>query len=183
MKTLNKQNGATLFIGLMYLIMLGLMINGLSGSSNMEEKMTGNARNRDLAYQSAEAGLKYVENNLTTGVGIVNLFSGFVPAGYNNSGVTVTSHSELREINSCLPNTANYWNGTGDKDCNGATQSYDWSTAVLSGNNVAAVGAQAKYVVDRLPDDGTSKRFRVTVKGTGGDSNAAVILQALYIVS
>jgi len=179
--TTQNQKGATLFTALIFLIMLSVLGVNAAQMSAMEERMSGNTRSRDLAFQSAEAALKYVEANLYLGQNIRTL----IPVPTSTTSGTV-ARPGLRAVNVCLPNSAEYWNGSGANDCNGNSVSYSWSTtstpataitASLSLNNVAS---QPLYVVERFPDVGTTERYRVTARGVGGDSNAVVILQAMF---
>jgi type IV pilus assembly protein PilX len=175
-QTRQKQKGVTLFIGLIFLVMLSLLGLNAAQMSAMEEKMSGNTRSRDLAFQAAEAALKHVEQNLATGDNIRTL----IPAPANTTSSTVAG-AGLRAINMCLPNSAAYWNGTGAKDCNSNTQYYTWdsTTARTTGHPLNQIAEQPMYVVERLPDVGTTERYRVTARGVGGDSNTVVILQTM----
>lgn len=174
-KILDKQNGATLFTSLVFLIMLSVLGVNAAQLSTLQERMSGNLRNRDLAFQAAESAVKHVENNLNTGQNIRALsFAGGV-AG-------------LRTYNSCLPNAADYWNGSGAPDCAGTSQSLTWSSATartpshtltLSQDSTVNATLQPMYIVDKFPDVGTTERYRVTARGFGGDTTSVVILQAM----
>ncbi len=172
-----KQKGVTLFIGLVFLIMLSLLGLNSAQMSTLEEHMSGNTRSRDLAFQAAEAALKHVEQNLATGQTIRAL----IPAPATTTSGTVAA-TGLRAINTCLPNSATYWNGTGAPDCSGTTQQYVWSsnTARTPTHSLNQIAAQPMYVVERLPDVGTTEKYRATARGVGGDSDAVVILQAMF---
>ncbi len=172
-----KQKGVTLFIGLIFLIMLSLLSLNAAQMSTLEEHMSGNTRSRDLAFQAAEAALKHVEQNLATGQTIRAL----IPTPATTTSGTVAA-AGLRAINTCLPNSTTYWNGTGAPDCTGTTQQYVWSsnTARTPTHSLNQIAAQPMYVVERLPDVGTTEKYRVTARGVGGDSDAVVILQAMF---
>jgi len=173
---LNKQQGATLFTAIMFLIMLCLLGVNAAQMSGLEERMAGNTRNRDLAYQSAEAALKYVENNMET-------IGDQIPAPSDTTSGTRVG-AGLFEINTCLPNSVNYWTGVGDTDCTGTTKKFNWSndSLTMSSSLSLSLAAQPQYVLERLPNVGQSgswQKFRVTARGVGGDSNTVVILQTL----
>jgi type IV pilus assembly protein PilX len=172
-----KQKGATLFTALIFLIMLSLLGLNAAQMSTLEERMSGNTRSRDLAFQAAEAALKHVEQNLASGENIHLL----IPAPTNTTSGTVAA-AGLRAINVCLPNSADYWNGNGAPDCTGTTQQYAWSstTARTPSHSLNQVASQPMYVVERLPNVGTTEKYRVTARGVGGDSAAVVILQAMF---
>ncbi|CAD6878685.1 hypothetical protein [Methylomonas albis] len=177
---INRQTGATLFTALIFLIILALLGANLAQMSALEERMAGNNRNQDLALQAAEAALKHVEANLTTGQNIRTL----IPAPANNTSGTVAA-AGLRAINVCLPNNASYWNGSGSADCNGTPRQFTWTSAnartvALSLNQITA---QPMYLVERLANSGTTEKYRVTTRAVGGDSSAVVILQAMFSVT
>ena len=179
LQALQKQKGVILFIGLIFLIMLSLLGLNAAQMSILEERMSGNVRSRDLAFQSAEAALKYVEQRIVSGS-----ISSLLPAPTNSTIGTITS-AGLRAINICLPNTAAYWNGTGSLDCNGISGSFTWTTGTtgtaLTSSTLNQVASQALYVVERYPNDTTTtEKYRVTVRGIGGDADTVVILQAMY---
>ena len=176
---IQTQKGVTLFTALIFMIMLSLLGVNAAQMSTLEERMSGNTRSRDLAFQAAEAALEHVEQNLAAGENIRSLFPTNPP---NSTSGTVVA-AGLRYINVCLPNSADYWNGSGAPDCNGTTQQYVWSsaTARTPSHSLNQVASQPMYAVERLPNaaDGT-KRYRATARGVGGDSAAVVILQAMF---
>ena len=175
---IRKQKGVTLFTALIFLVMLSLLGVNVAQMSGMEERMSGNSRSRDLAFQAAEAALKHVEQNLAA---VENIRTSIPTNPPSTTDGTVVGPG-LRNINVCLPNSADYWNGNGAKDCNGATQQYSWSsaTARTPSHSLNQVASQPMYVVERLPNVGTTENYRATAHGVGGDSSAVVILQAMF---
>lgn len=149
-----RQRGASLLVALMFLIVLTMLGVTAAQNSSMEERMAGNTRNRDMALQSAEAALTYVQNNLGT--------------GDNIRGMTYPS-TGLRVYDGTIANDATYWRG------------YNWSSASLTANiSLAQVAEQPKYVVDKLPTVAGTEYYRVTTRGVGKEANAVVVLQAMY---
>jgi type IV pilus assembly protein PilX len=186
LKRITKQKGATLFTALIFLIMLSMLGLNFAQTTSLQERMSGNTRSRDLAFQAAEAALKHVERNLSSGDDIASL----IPEPTSLTSGTAAA-AGLRAINVCLPNSADYWNGTGAKDCNGNTEQYTWysneatettTTARKPSHSLNQVAKQALYVVERFPNDGTTQKYRVTARGVGGESNAVVILQATFSI-
>lgn len=175
--TRKPQKGITLFTALIFLIMLSLLGINAAQMSILEEHMSGNMRSHDLAFQAAEAALKHVERNLVAGEMIRSL----IPAPANTTSGTVAA-AGLQAINVCLPNSADYWNGNGAPDCNGITRQYVWSntTARTPTHSLNQVASQPMYVVERLPNNGTTEKYRATARGIGGDSTTVVILQAMF---
>lgn len=69
---LNKrQQGATLVVALIFLSILALLGVTVAQTTQLEERMAGNTRDRDLAFQATEAALEWAsrENLLTLSAG------------------------------------------------------------------------------------------------------------------
>ncbi|MGY6276211.1 pilus assembly PilX family protein [Methylomonas sp. MgM2] len=175
--SLKGQHGATLFTALIFLVMLMLLGVNAAQMSGIEERMAGNNRNRDLAFQAAEAALKHVEQNLNAGENIKDLVFDGTVAG-------------LRTFNACLPNTADYWNNCDPDvdacplDCNGTEVGYVWSntsarkpahTLTLNQDDSVNATLQPMYVVEKVG----ANQYRVTARGLGGDGESVVILQTM----
>jgi type IV pilus assembly protein PilX len=177
-----KQNGATLFTALIFLIMLTMLGVNVAQHSALEERMSGNTRSRDLAFQAAEAALKQVEEHLIVGENLRQ----YIPANPPSTTDGTVQAVGFRNINVCLPNSAEYWNETGAKDCNGTSRSFTWSAGTVTSTarepaaTLNQIASQPMYVVERYPNsaDGT-ERYRVTARAVGGDSNTVVILQTI----
>lgn len=56
--TSTSQNGAALITGLIFLVVLTLISLSAIKSTSLEERMAGNARDQDVAFQAAEAGVR-----------------------------------------------------------------------------------------------------------------------------
>src|SRR5262245_18937624 len=55
------QGGAVLVVSLLLLLVMTVLALGASQATRMQERMAGNARDYDLAFQSAESGLRTCE--------------------------------------------------------------------------------------------------------------------------
>ncbi len=173
MKTLSRlhttpgrhQAGVALITGLIFMVVLTLLAIAAMRTTTLEELMARNARDRDLAFQAAEAALRAGEEELT----------GAVPpalaAGTAHS--TRITDGSLRE----------YWINT-----------HPWATqSVVSSWQPAGTSAPPRYVIELmstgagtgggglgfapLTDQGV---YRVTARGIGSSANTVVILQAIY---
>lgn len=60
----HAQAGAVLVVSLLLLLVMTVLALGASQATRMQERMAGNARDYDLAFQSAEAGLRTGERLL-----------------------------------------------------------------------------------------------------------------------
>ncbi|WP_445370423.1 pilus assembly PilX family protein [Methylomonas sp. HW2-6] len=147
----SKQRGVVLFTALIFLVALMLIGNNAVQNSGLEERMAGNTRNRDMAFQAAEAALKNAGNTLTTWR--VGPWSGAVPAGLVNN----PSHA----------NDSSYWGNIAN-----------WAS--YKSYTVTGVAENPRYIIEKLPNVGTVEHYRVTTRAVGGDTSAVVILQAAF---
>lgn len=63
-----RQRGVALVTGLIFMVVLTLIVVAAMRSTILEEKMAGNARSQNLAFQAAEAGLRAAQNALNSPV-------------------------------------------------------------------------------------------------------------------
>lgn len=59
-----KQSGAVLFVGLIFLVMLTMLGVTALQVGTVEERMAGNSRDRNLAFQAAESALRDAERDI-----------------------------------------------------------------------------------------------------------------------
>ncbi|MEE4301130.1 MAG: PilX N-terminal domain-containing pilus assembly protein [Pseudomonadales bacterium] len=168
-----RQEGVALFIALVVLLIITVL--GISGlqTTTLEERMAASARDRDIAFQSAEAAL--AEGEL------------FVQA----LGVTDLATFDLDTDGLYRPRGGNdddWW------------ETVDWvgdASLPTVADAIAGVAAQPRYIVEYktriLAEDDTlnisnvgasvgapTDVFRITSFGTGGSARANVMLQASY---
>mgnify|MGYP000877815764 CR=1 FL=1 len=146
-----KQQGVVLFTALIFLVALMLIGNNAVQNSGLEERMAGNTRNRDMAFQAAEAALKNAGNTLSTWR--VGPWTGTMPAGL------VHNHSHA--------NDSSYWGNIAN-----------WTN--YKSFTVSGVAENPRYIIEKMPDVGTVEHYRVTARAVGGDTSAVVILQAAF---
>lgn len=174
----SKQRGATLVIALLMLVMI--MMYGIPAAmdSIQNERMAGNTRNRDLAFQAAEHAIRQAETWLFTQTAAT--LATVAPQTTSCPGVADPDSSDCVSSNGqCHGNDTGYWNA------------FNWAVGnvcVIAGGAQlpgAVVAAQPRYVVERMPDvnDPTGvprPYYRITARGVGKDSNAIVVLQTMY---
>ncbi|MHB1199520.1 MAG: pilus assembly PilX family protein [Polaromonas sp.] len=170
-----KQRGMTLLVGLILLVMLTVI--SLIGFRNttLSERMTGNAVDRNVSFQSAEnAGKEALEviesglfNSATAGHYDPPLASGGNTAFWaQGAGVTVPSPA------TGCPTTA----------------PFSWTSCAAAVATQYANNAQkAQYVIELLSQVSsgagpvtTVSTYRVTSRSTGGSGQAEVVLQSIY---
>jgi type IV pilus assembly protein PilX len=165
------QSGAVLIISLIMLLLL--MLIGAAGmqTTMLEEKMAGNMRNRNLAFQAAESALRDAEQFIK---GTDAAFDHLKLSGGPFQGADCSSGSS----GLCRPTTtpatwsASSWTTKG-RAYSGTTQ-------------IPKVAQQPRYVIEliRTEPSTDSRRiyatFRITAFAWGGDANAVVRLQTIY---
>ena len=62
----SRQLGATLIVALIFLSILALLGVTVAQTTQLEERMAGNTRDRDLAFQATEAALKWASTQNMT---------------------------------------------------------------------------------------------------------------------
>jgi len=163
-----RQQGSTLVISLMILIVMTLI--GLTGiaTSTLEEKMAGNTRDQAVAFQAAEAALRNGENYYNDIVSPAAAFDGST-AGLYDAGE--------------LPDVSN---------------DDTWDTARTYSGDIAGVHENPKYIIELLgeigdtTDDlnisgygestglGTVTAARITARAVGGSNSTVVMLQSNF---
>jgi type IV pilus assembly protein PilX len=161
-----RQEGSVLIVSLIMLLLLTLVaVAGMQGTI-LQERMTGNLRDRDLAFQAAEAALReaeaFIRNNPTP------------TTIYDNS-------NGLYQVNAT--NTPD-WSTRNTTDGNGF-RTY--------AGNFPGVAAQPQYYIEEIStvqpagtetEAGTAAPpppfFRITALGTGGSASTQVVLTSVY---
>ena len=175
-----REAGAALITSLLILLLLTIIGLGSMSATTLEEKMAGNSRDRELAFQAAEAALSIGENK------VLELFN------LTHGGLKVPEYLNSNAANhSCDSNPGGNIQGT----CGphgpileplGTT---NWNHALVVGHGLKAHDSGSntdlkapKYFVELVRKNGDDYIFRVTAKGFGGDSDAVVILQSTVIL-
>jgi type IV pilus assembly protein PilX len=170
-------------------VVVSFLALGAMNSSIVQERMAGNARDRNVALQAAEAALRDaeldIENNLTTAsVFTEDCASGLcIPPSDTASG----------------PKSAPLWQTL---DWAAKARGYGSRTAApaLLGPANAALATQPRYVIERLPtlppragEDACvgggcsnvaadrARAYRITVRASGVRPATEVMLQSIYV--
>ncbi len=194
---LSKQNGAALIVGLVMLLLLTIVgLSAMQGTA-MQEKMSGNMRDANLALQAGEAGMRYLEEGFLKS--IENLDVG---KPYNivdiSKGCSVTAVPRCQVINSSggslLPaNDTAAWDAQAisygsykepDGTAINPPASSDMNTLVASSPLL-----MVEYVVYKtdaydigggVVEDRGSALYRNTIKAYGGSLASEAILQTIF---
>jgi type IV pilus assembly protein PilX len=159
-----RETGMALITGLIFLVVLTLIAVAAMRTTTLEERMSGNARDRDLAFQAAEAALRAGEQELE-GASLPPFAAGTARTPRIAEGALVA-----------------YWQNT-----------HPWATQSIAAWQPAGTSAAPRYVIEEMgiaaggggggigigavDDEGV---YRVTARGVGSSANTVVILQAVY---
>lgn len=164
------QAGSALMICLIFMLLLTIIGIGAMQSATLQERMAGNSRDQNLAFQAAEAALRAGEQEL----------QGSTIPVFNNS-----TPGLRQPVNN--PGNAAFWAAygwTGEAGANAGSQEYE--------RDVEGVPQRPRYVIEELPAQampgGSLKLapiddagfYRVTARSTGQTADAAVLLQTVY---
>jgi len=160
-----RQAGVALITGLIFMVVLTLLALAAMRTTTLEERMSGNARDRDLAFQAAEAALRAGEEVLQ-GATLPTFAVGTAYTPRIAAGTLVT-----------------YWQNTHPW----ATESVetDWQpdgtsaapAFVIEEMGATAGGGSGGLGIGALNNEGV---YRVTARGVGRSANTVVILQAVF---
>ena len=157
------QTGVALITGLIFMVVLTLLALAAMRTTTLEERMSGNARDRDMAFQSAEAALR---------AGELVLQGASLPAFASGTAYTPRIAAGTQTT---------YWQNT-----------HPWSTQSVAAWQPTGTSAAPRYVIEDMGASscaGGSLTFgpapgcgiyRVTARGVGRSATTMVILQAVY---
>ena len=177
------QRGMSLFPAMVFLLVLTMLGIAALGSSAMQERMAGNAKDMNIAFQAAEAGLRDAESDIDANITMATVFTSACTNGL------------------CTPPSE--WGTPSSTDI---SKLIDWTNSGLTrtyGTNTGAgvfpvVAAQPVYVIELVsqlppptggsvgigiaPTTSGGRVYRVTVLATGARAETRAILQSAYIV-
>ncbi|MEH6625108.1 MAG: PilX N-terminal domain-containing pilus assembly protein [Motiliproteus sp.] len=165
-----QQRGATLIVCMIILVVITFMGVGSIQDTTMEEKMAGNMKNRNMAFQAAESGLRDAEGYLSSTV-VLPAFNG-------------TTSGLIAQISGNDPSPYKW----SDSDWTASSGVYPKT----GGDSIPLVSSQPRLVIEKLesveatpdleagqPAD-TTEYFKITVKAVGGTSSSVVIVESIY---
>jgi type IV pilus assembly protein PilX len=177
---LYKQAAFTMTTALIFLFALLLIGMGGIRSGVMQERMVGNSKDVNLAFQAAEAGLREAENDISINF---SASTSFTNTCTNGLCIPATMQSPITTIP--------VWDSV-DWTSAAATRLYGQYTAVAA---LPSVAMQPRYIVEKLPWIGaaagesigmgiqavsTGQAYRITVYATGARAETHITLQSIY---
>lgn len=158
-----QQTGVVLVVSLIMLLLLTLISLTAMQVTGLEEKMAGNMRDQNLAFQTAESTL----NTAEAGLSLTTIFDAAGTGGFYSVASTIPTDTAIL--------LATFWTTN-------PIATYDTSGF---GNGIA----DAKYIVQDLGlvachgsglSAGDCHAYRVTARATGGSQNSMIMLQSIY---
>lgn len=162
------QSGVVLIISLIMLLLLTLIGTSSMQTTSLEEKMAGNIRDRNLAFQAAESALNTAEASLNSPA-VLPVFTVAGAGGFYLDNDPANPNPTASAIL-----TDAFW----------TTNSVATSSVSTLGNGITT----PVYIIQKLPaacfgtcpPDSTSTPYKITVRATGASTNTVVILQSIY---
>lgn len=178
-RPVNRQHGVALITGLIFLVVLTLISVTAARMSSLEERMSGNMRDRSLAMQAAEMALRDAERDIRGGAGITR-----APA---ISGIT--NFDQACTAGLCYNGLAGNASGTNwNTTPVWSLVSMTAAPSVAYGTYTGAIGnaalsAQPRYIIEGIEKSGSGTViyfYRITVRAQGANANTVVWLQEIY---
>jgi type IV pilus assembly protein PilX len=188
----DAQRGLSLITTLLFMVsalMLGVSVLSVNV---MQERVIGNTKDRDLAFQAAEAALRDAERDLTLNITADSPFS---PACTNGLCTPPSQRAVPLSVSVDDPATGFSWANAAQVRTYGQ---YTQAGNFPSGQADAEpryVNAQPRYVIEKLGPLGTppgesltkgieptapAYGYRITAQATGARAETVVVLQSIY---
>ena len=169
----DRQHGMALITGLIFLVVLTLIGITAARMAGLEERMSGNMRDRSLAMQAAEMALRDAERDIRNS-GRVSGITNFVSActsGLCYNGIQGNA-------NSVDWNVTPAW----------STVSMTAAPSVAYGDNtgaidIAGLSAQPRYIIEGIQKTELGEvvyYYRITARAQGANPNTVVWLQEVF---
>lgn len=167
-----SQKGATLIVCMIILVIITILGVGSIQDTTLEEKMAGNMKNRNMAFQAAETALRHAEEYLSE----TTILPGF-------DGTTTGLYAQI-DTDSAKPITwsASKWLSDGVK----------YEAPSGHSDEIGGVAIAPYYVIEKLDStiagveleaseaEDNDEFYRITARAVGGTDTAVVILQSIY---
>ena len=182
----SNQRGAVLITCLVFLVVLTMLAITTSRMSSLEERMSGNMRDRSIAMQAAEMAMRDAEKDI-----LGSKMNGATPRCPNNlNGLTETIASLGPALYSDC-NSSGLYNGL-----TGTAPSVAYGTFTGASALPTALSAQPLYMIEGFPPGGGNVPppagdsavgpgggvwyYRITASAQGVNANTVVWLQEVF---
>lgn len=174
-----REQGSALTMSLVFLLLLTIIGISAMNFSTLEERMAGNFKDQNLAFQAAESALKDAETDTFNNISNATAFTSSCTGGL------------------CLPtNTGSYIWDTVDWSSS-STTSRQYGAYTGSAAIGASLAEQPRYIVEDIPNPTTppagesatdawkkgamgTEYYRITARGVGSTSQSQAMLQIIF---
>lgn len=177
------QTGAVLVISLFILVVITLIGVSAIQTTTLEEKMTGNRRDHDLAFQAAESALRdaeitVIENQVTDP--LVSFPDGINGSDSTGLGFGLYGPNDQILAGQALSSAASWATNTRPfLDASNANAIYTANTAPRS--VIKRLPPQPGQTVSMSRGANKDAIFQVTARGEGGSNTSQVVLRTRYL--
>ncbi len=156
-----NQKGAVLAISLIILLLMTIIGVSAMRSTTLQEKMAGNLRDYNVAFQAAEAALRDAEKYLFATSTLPDFTSACLNGFCSPAAASGTPRWQMKNASN-----VSYWNDTAK------IRSYGTDT---SATNLPQVSNQPRYMLEEIvvspldvgSSDPPTTRYRITAQGYG----------------
>lgn len=198
-----RQHGGALITGLIMLVALTLLGITVLQSANLQERMSGNTRDRNLALQAAEAALRDAEYDILAlradGTPCPDGTAGCRPDGMRDENtygfdqacgnVGIGSHGQCEDVRG-----AGYFAALNGRPWTASATLLHANAVVygtFTGANAANLGVitdtdgngaadHPRYLIEKFKDNGQKVYYRITARAVGAQAGTAVVLQEIF---
>ena len=172
---LGQQRGTALILSLVFLLLLTILGVTAVSTSTLQEKMAGNMKDQNVAFQATETGLRGGETQLLALSAASVLASGLLPIPDNTGSGGIFSTGDVDALND------GWWPGNSKEYGVGGTPEILQAAA-----DPRYAIEMAGYVEDSLDAPTTYKPvpgmtyYRIWARGVGGTATAQSALQSTF---
>jgi len=175
-RVVTRERGASLVVALIFLIILTMLGLTTMRVATMEERMSGNSRDRSLAFQAAEAALRDAEMDIEDlkvdgSRKNVNRISGMAGADANCTNGLCCNVGGL----TCIEPSSPVYISKSLKTAPSVAFGQYTEAPPMSG-----LSLQPRYLIEPFIRDDTN-HYRITARGYGVNPDTQVTLQEIYI--
>lgn len=198
---LRAQRGAVLFVALIFLVLLTLLGLTASGTSVMQERMTGGMRSAQMALMGSESALRGAEFNIwlapqtSASANKLTLYCSSDGSG----GCYAPDQTGNYAASTATFDTATTWTSTGS---DGGTAYAPSLTGLSGAAQSASLAAQPQYLIRLIGPDlppgssgqvvGSNQQqnggnnnmtkyiYTITARGAGGSTNTVRVVQSTF---
>jgi type IV pilus assembly protein PilX len=171
-----QQKGIALIVSLIILLLLTIIMVSALRVTTLEEKMSGNSQDSNIAFQAAESALREAEAYLQSGAFPFNPLKLSGAPFRDTSGETVCGTEALLGL--CSETTP--LQSTLFPNVNGGK--------IVANTGIVGISAEPEYIIELIRTDPSvdSSRvyatFRITTRAWGEEANTVVRLQSTFRV-